>query len=549
MHISIRQPRGIVPSSNGCNLPPEFAQVALNIDLTREGWVPWRAPETVIQFQESTGTAHVHNCCWAGVASEQANYIEAGTCGRTFLSAPGEYPVVSDDFCEFQWERLGFPVPSTPEVCALESKNCGPFNERVRYKLVFSNGCDDGPGSMPSEPVMLNEKGTAVVSVPTHVDPCWGITEVKVYRLISTWDPSAGFLSFEEGINPPIADVSTDSDYFYVGSVPLGESEFCDNFDCREDLLMTDDFYPPVKGLVLVGETLLGSLVGYEGKNVWFSERNAYWAYPRKARHNFPEEVKCVGVCQNTVIVVTESRVYLVEDNVDCEDATCRPVIETKETFQYCGRAQCISFANGIFFVAQQGLYFANTEGAVRLVSELAFGKASWSLLDPNQIRLGIGCEHLFLSTDQVSYAWPLRFDEQGSLPADLSTLSFRVDQWLNDEHGHLYFMVDNAVYSFNTGVENMTMQWEQVDIRWHAPARASAIRGDYEDKKLRRGNKLLLKKGIQRTCTTTKANKSTRLKNTLSDCFSAGVHGCIPMCTLHYGSGLTNLTTETRNE
>ena len=97
--IAITQPRGIVPKSNGCALPVSYASKAQNIDLTREGWAPWRQPTKLIEFDNPIGTAHVSRCCWSGVAIKKAQYLDAGACGnKTYLSALDEYPAASLDF-------------------------------------------------------------------------------------------------------------------------------------------------------------------------------------------------------------------------------------------------------------------------------------------------------------------------------------------------------------------------------------------------------------------------------------------------------------------
>lgn len=547
MHSTLRQPLGVVPLLEGCELPGQYAQLAENMDLTQRGWVPWFQPVELLQFDAPVGTAHVHNCCWDSTPIEEARYVYAGTCQKTYLSAANECPVVSDDFCSAQWTRLGYPIPSAPVVCNLESDDVErePFTETVSYKIVYATECEQGPGSMPSEPLKMREKGTAVISIPKPA-PEWGVTHARIYRLMTTWDVEKGLTNFDGDLNPGIAAIDTEADYFLVGEVPITEDEFVDNYTEMGTLLTSDDFFPPVPGLEIVGETILGSLVGFEGNNVWFSERNAYWAFPLRARHNFPEPVMCVAVCQSTVIVVTQSRVYTVEDNADCRDSTCRPVVESKVSFQYCGTGQCIALSTGVIYTAEDGLMYADTEGRVQVISDRAFQKKQWGLLGPSSIRLGTGCGHLFLSTDQVSYAWPLLFDEQGKLPEYISTLSFRVDQWLNDEHDHLYFVVDGKGYQFNGGTEYMAMHWQQVDQRRNLNSKVSAYRADYLDKNLRVGNTMsLFKKGQFFSCTT-QGNKSVRTRNTVADCHSIAIQGNKPVCGLHYGPGITNLTVET---
>lgn len=536
----------MVPRANVCNLSQEYAQVAENIDLTQPGWVPWKQPEKLIEFEHSIASAHVHSCCWAGVPVKDAHYLTSTGCGnKTYLSAEHEYPVVTEDFCDPEWTRLGFPVPPKPDVCVLDSSEpCDMLTEQRTYKLVYCSECEQGPGSEPSDPVVVNDKRSVAVSIPTDIDPLWGVTHIKVYRLASTWDIEKGFVAFDGDFNPGFADIGTESDYFYAGKVPVGTPEFCDDVtECLGHSLRTDDFYPPRKGLRIVGETALQSLVGFEGKNLWFSERNAYWAYPLRARHNFPEEIQCVAVCQDTVIVITRSRSYTVEDTVDCRDSTCRPVRESKESFEYCGTGSCVVVANGLLYTTQEGLAYSTTDGRTSLITTSLFGKHDWMCADPSHMQLGKGCDHLLLSTSQGTYAIPLRFDEQGQLPDNVSTLSFSPDKWVTDEHEHLYFIIGNAAYSFNTGADYMDMHWRQAEQTPGIKTRASSLKADYENKQLREGNAIsLYRNGVSRVHTRA-ANRAKRFRGVLSDCYAIEVRGNKPMCGLHYGVGLADLT------
>lgn len=546
MQSSIRQPLGKVPRANVCNLSQEYASIAENMDLTQPGWVPWRSPDRLVDFPDRVLSAHVHQCCWAGVAMTQACYFTSDSCGnKTYLSGPDEHPLVTEDFCNPHWSRLGYPIPDKPDTCVLDnSEQCDMLTEQRTYKLVFCSECEQGPGSMPSDPVVVNDKSSVSVQIPTNVDPSWGITHVKVYREASTWDIEKGFLAFDGDFNPGFADIGTETDYFYVGKVCLGESIFVD--DLTEGLghtLRTDDFYPPKPGLKIVGTTNLQSLVGFEGKNLWFSERNAYWAFPLRARHNFPEEIRCVGVCQDSVIVITDCTSYVIQDTVDCKDSTCRVVQESKETFEYCGSGSCCVYEQGLIYTTADGVAYTTVDARTRIVSDAAFGKHEWNLLGPSRIQLGKGCEHLFLSNDHCSYAIPLRFDEAGKLPAYVSTLSFIPDQWLNDEKGNLYFVLNNAAYSFNTGSDYMKMRWRQFDQTPGIKTKASVLKAEYKNKKLKEANVVnLYRDGVARVCTRA-ANRAKRFRSVLSDCYAIEVVGQEPMCGLYYGVGVADLT------
>lgn len=546
MQAQLDQPKGVIPSQNGCPIGADYAQVAENIDLTRRGWVPWREPRPVHDFKEAVRSGHVRECCYHGVPVADAHYLDAGVPSRTYLTARGEYPVVADDFCADRWVRVGYPRPDLPNVVVQDHGGPdGPFTFPTQYKIAYANDCDEvGPGSKPTPPTKLNPKGVVHVQLPQKPAKEWHATHVVIYRLVPVWDTGEGYFDLQEGsLNAPIAGPGVEAEYFEVGRVPIGTQSFTDRGTFLGPALVTDDLLAPQKGLIITGETSFGSIVGFCGREVWFSERNAYWGFPPRARHQFPDNVCHLVVCQDRVIVVTETRVYVLVDDADCRDSMNRTVVEGKQTFHCCGRDSYVQLANGVLYTTLEGLVLADVEASARVVSGRAFERDDWRALAPNSTHLGSGHGHLFLSTHRGTFVWPLVFDEQGLLPEYLSTLSFTPDRWFNDEHGELYFLQHNSLYHFNEGDEFMQMDWHQADQRLRARTRVSTLRGDYRDKKDKHGNRITMYRNQRQIKHTDRANQTIRMRSTLGDCFSVRIEGREPMCGVYYGAGKTNIT------
>jgi len=115
--MRISSPRGFVPRARGCNLPPEYAEHAENLNVASGRFQPWRVPEKILQFHEPIRSVHVSDCCWTGTHVCGAHYVDAGLDKKTYLSGPADsQPMVTDDVCEPAWCALGYPVPDAPQL-------------------------------------------------------------------------------------------------------------------------------------------------------------------------------------------------------------------------------------------------------------------------------------------------------------------------------------------------------------------------------------------------------------------------------------------------
>jgi len=405
----IDRPRGFVPRSKGCNLPANYAQKAQNLNTLSRRFEPWR-----------------------------------GVDRKTYRSVPGEPIMVTDSVCDPHWTNLGYPIPDAPVVVS-DTVDKGPDTETRTYVITYGTECEEGPASCPSDEILSTKSSLQAIQLPDPPDCHWGIEVVRVYCSQSLWDSSEGLADLQGGpIQQGWTSPSGQQEYFLVGTFPVTQRNLV--LGPKPELgqrLNTSDHLPAPEEARVGGETELGSLVIFWDKSIAFSERNRYWGFPLKTWHDFPFEVKDVKVCNNTVFVLTCGAVYVIQDDVDCRDSNARQVLEVKGDNVPSHCLSCVELPDGVLYTSQAGLVFLNVQGTARVVSGPAFAKDDWNQLGPIRA-LTIGCGLLIVSTDQEDVVWELAFDDQGNLPADLSTLSFCADQWIVDDQGHLYFLADN---------------------------------------------------------------------------------------------------------
>ena len=276
----------------------------------------------------------------------------------------------------------------------------GPDTELRRYRIRYCSDCEEGAASCPSESVIANKDTRVALALPAPPDEMWCASYVKVYRLQATWDSSQGLSNFQDNeVDPGYGSLQTEAQWFHVATLPIDTRAWVDDEKTVVGKrLVNEDYFPPSEDLEIVGDTSAGSLVGFEGNNVWFSEKNAYHAWPLKARHNFESEVWDVCVRNDTVFVFTCEAVWVLQDQVECRDAACRQGQRLHNAEPIASRRSCIPVANGGLYITREGLNLVELQGSIVTVSDRAFAKDDWSALGPSQIRIETGCGHLFLS-------------------------------------------------------------------------------------------------------------------------------------------------------
>ena len=541
-----------MPRARGCGVPASFAERAENINLGSGRFEPWHEPLQLVAFDERIRTAHVRNNCWTGTHHGDAVYVDTGVARKTYLSVPDQNILVTDDVCNPDWTFLGYPVPANPYVVPDTNApvDKGPDTELRSYIITYGNGCEEGPASCPTEAIMLNKDsrvGLAIPRPPKDYD-CWGITKVNVYRTQALWDIEQGLFSFD--LNPrnasPIEAGFTSSnlsqEYFKIAELDISNTFFVDQgVDELGSKLVVDSLLPPPKGATLVGMTDQGSNVVYWDNSIAFSERNKLWGFPLRTYHDFPDCVLDVKICANTLLVLTTGGAYLVDDNVDCSDSTIRPVQRLKGAPTPYPCLACTEIDNGFLYASQEGLVRVTIEGQVSNAGASSFDKDTWRELGLIK-ELHTGCGLLFMSTEDKEYIWQLGFTEEGQLPPDLSTLSFVVDQWITDENGHVYFLINDSVYQFDGGCDYMDMDWLQAEQRLDSTLRISALGAEYVCKDTTNYNKVSVFRDGKLSTQNFLKGKGKKIRSTATSCYQLRVQGNEPMCHVAYGQGLSDL-------
>ena len=362
---------------------------------------------------------------------------------------------------------VGIPQPETPEMMTEPTVAATEYTFPRNYIVTYCRGCDEGPPSKPSNTECLHKDDMAGIVLPQpDADAC--VDEIHVYRLMPIAPVQADAIAHPEQANnnlQNLLNLESEAEYFLVASVPVGTPAVMDNGSFQgkaRTSLMSMDNDPPPMGLCIVGETPAGSMVGFKDSFVYFSERNTYHGWPVKNRVRLDFNIVDVTVCDNTVYAFTTNGVYVMEDDADCKDATCRRPRYTKCPMVLLCLHAHLTVADGVIFATRTGLVRMARDGSYQLISRTWFTPDDWRRIDPASIRMARHEGMLFFTTALGTWIMDLDLDNAGVEELNLSTTTIRPEQWLTGNQGELYFLFENVVYQWNAGAKRMTYRWRQ---------------------------------------------------------------------------------------
>lgn len=485
--MRIRRFYGEIPRETPANLPGGYACHAVDVKLWRGRIEPFMQPRVVCELDDAPCVvARVEGdpCCWTGSCDPCATFTESVGCYEVIRSERGGHPeyLVGRDAecaCLDRWCRLGLPVPDgNPTLTGPES--CTEHGTMRRYVFTFSRRhCDaEGAPGAPTNAVVMDtcDVAAAIDNIP-QPPPDWCVDEINVYRLESTWDAHKGFKQAEGGDLPhsPYFDVHTEAEWFHVVTVPVGTTTIVDDLSPDElgHTLTTYDYFPPPKGLRIVGETTAGSLVGYLGHTLWFSERGLPHAWPPKHMMRFDDEIKRVAVDGSTAFVATTSRPAVVSDQVDCDKPPCRSVALGAPA-AICSERSMTVHDGAAWWATREGYVTMGADAVVRRATSQLFTPDDWRQLEPSTMQAVWHEGMLFFTTNVTAGYMDLEVSER---PLGVVHLSSAPVQWYEDKGGVLYLLADGKVLEWDAGPELMPYHWKSAPDRLDGRKTVSAYK------------------------------------------------------------------------
>lgn len=499
MTYCVDQFQGLIPRLDEAALPGNAALIARDVNLSHGRIDSWRTPLVVEDFMQPVHSIHSVDGHWRGFTRECLEFVTARPCKDTYVSQPCEIPLLVKDWCSADPRciALGVPVPDAPEVVSYGPEITEPdqFTESRSYAITYCNDCFEGSPSKLTDPIKADKDSSVVLRICPPEDTEYEVTHVNIYVTHDTWDVSQGYNSeSQDDISSGLHAVDgARVECFLVGSVDMRDGcvEFSDSPGSAATRLgrslTTEGFLPPIRGLIIFGETDRGSLVGGVGNRIYFSERNAHWAWPTRNCHILNCEFRGGCVMGNSVIVLTEANPYIILDDAEglYDGSAARTITELPVSQPLVSRKSLVCTNTGATYASDTGIVRVTSDGAVDMLSTTHFTPEDWSLLDPASIRAAEYRGSYFFTSTGFSGSFDLNLGGLSAPgPLNLTEVCARPDCWKTNKEGDLFFLQDDVLYKWNAGPDWMPHDYLSAVTELPRPLSLTAARVEYSNLK-----------------------------------------------------------------
>lgn len=237
------------------------------------------------------------------------------------------------------------------------------------YVYTFVNDLGQESGPSPASATILRPDGVDVVvttpgDVPSGISSDYGVTLKRIYRA---------------------ATGNTGTVFRFVAEIPLAQTEYADELADSElgEVLISELWVLPPAGLQGILALPNGITAGFVNNQLCLSAQNYPHAWPVEYRLNTDTAIVGIGNVDNTVVIGTQSFVYIASGN--------DPAAYSMSKFEVpyaCVSKRSFAYLTGIgvVFAGPDGLMAVAGPGQVRNLTDSVFTRAQWQALNPSSI-------------------------------------------------------------------------------------------------------------------------------------------------------------------
>jgi hypothetical protein len=461
---------GLVPKLSPSLLGDNFAQRAENVKLYSGELRYWRGPvldyspptidaRTIYKLYNSAGSsiwllwntdvdvapgpvadATENRVYYTGSgAPKKTNYSMASSGVEPFPNATGEY------------QDLGVPTPTAAPSATVTTPGSGTAENRA-YVFTYINTFgavkeESKPSAAASVTVSPIGATITIGSFPALPVGALNITHRRIYRTVVG---------------------TTTVSYQFVAEIAVGTASYADSLTSAQlgEVLATIGWDPPPSTLAGLVALPTGTLAGFVGNTVYFSEPFFPHAWPLAYAVTLPANIVGLSVIGSSVVVMTDKSPYFIHGGIPGDMA-----VEEIQMVEPClGKATIAKDEDGVIYASPNGLVGIST-GARGLLTDKLFTAVEWAKLTPSTMRASVLEGHYFgvFPNEVPARAMILSRTESPALSfMELPAQALHVDA----RKALLYFFstTDGKVYQLD-GDENQPLSYEWRSKRWHADA------------------------------------------------------------------------------
>ena len=459
---------GEMPRFNTQILPPEFARLALDVDLENGSLRPWRERLPVHTSDAPVRGFIRTGCCW--LTSDKCAEFSLLWPSCDFVTRTGvqPYPEFATfvEACADDWARLGVPCPSVaPSASPTAPPNPDPALRSLEmraYRYSWVNRYNqEGGGSPPSLAYTTNDGTPSIVQIPPcDADPAFKVVAINIYRLATPLE-SGG-----ETSNPQ------NTEYYFVAQVPCGTTVFTDSLsmldlsggDSAQLAVFTrEESIPPPDDLTNIVCLENGMLAGISGEFVMQSEPFAPHSWPMKYWRRLWDTPVALAAVGSTLYVGTTGTPYTIDGRNQPGGDGLTSVYRHREPLPCVSKPSMVAGSGAAYFASNDGLVAISGSDS-RVISEQLFSKTDWQQLHPNRMRGALLDGYYFGITDiqGIRLKTPDREHTDDARIAFTRVSDRPVALWRSPE-GWLYMAEGNVISQWNAGASPRPYRWRSV--------------------------------------------------------------------------------------
>lgn len=429
---------GVIPRTSATMLADNQAQGAEDVKLYSKELRYWRGAveETYVpQANVTTLFKYYHNLAndyewmsWtsnvdvvrgpiADTTEYRVYYTGDGTPKKTYntmaISGSGPYPAAS--------LNMGVPAPTAAPTVAVVGSGTTDVENRV---YVYTNVSTFGS--------VIEESAPSPASANVAV---YSGDSVTINGFSAT--PTSGYNITHRRIYRSVTGATTDS-YLFVAEVPVSTSSYSDSLTAAQlgEAIGTIGWVPPPSDLAGLISHPSGSLAGFSGNTIYFSEPFYPHAWPLAYALSIPDPIIGLGIFGQSIVVMTDRYPYIVSGAYPgAMSSEQQPILEP-----------CLSKQS--IFSDEFGVIYASPNGMVSIgpstrgvVTNNLFAYNEWIEYSPHLIAGVVTNNQYFAIYPQNTSGQKTMVINRSDIPA-LSFISMEATAvHVDSKTGHLYYV------------------------------------------------------------------------------------------------------------
>jgi len=486
MLIKLANFAGLIPKAGDRNLPDNHASVANNTQLYSGEVRGLRDPLSVADlsaevftvkraYRLNDGSTSIADAVgdWVAFDDPDVNFVRGALKNdqydRYYASGGTQVPVVNT---ATDWAAGNTPydlgVPAPVNALTVTAPASGTVDETRAYVYTFVNTWGEESGPSPVSNIdtgdidgtwVLSNFSTAFSGTPTNPRP---LQYIRIYRTVT------GTRSVDYRF---VAEVAT-------GAVnPYNDTITVDQVSLNESLPTLDNAMPP-SGLQGIVNMPNGIMVGFVGRDIYFSEPYQPHSWPFQYVRSVESPIVGIGVYQQGAVICTTSNPYV------CTGVSPDTMILSKlDDVEPCQNFRSIlNGLDGVMYASQNGMVLVNQAGAANVTQPLVTRNEWRAEYFPGDSQCATDGSRI-LSFYNTSSGWIFTpFEPLGHL-VTLSGFADIASVQSDPFTGEAYFISRDVVFLWNPETTvPLTYTWKSKEFELPYPVNMGAYRIQYKD-------------------------------------------------------------------